>query len=303
MHGDGDGNQVRGGDGDQDGTAPAGGAVDELARRLMAGLPFGQAPVEAVTALAARHLLTPGVVTAAVIGGAARVASQLDVLTRDVPDVSHVSVRLLDGRELPPALTARLALDGVELSCARSAAEAAFGANLVVVTDPIDPGHRPRPPRLSKGAVLVNASGTPLPPVLLAQAHRVFVDDPAQRDTASGDLRQVLVGGGRGRTDADHVLLVELLSPPPPGGLPVSIENEVAKFVVTTFAQDLTPDQLPHDLDLLDNGVVDSLGLLRLIAWVGERYEIPVEEQGISPADFSSVEAIAAFVRNTRSLV
>ncbi|WP_410567359.1 phosphopantetheine-binding protein [Amycolatopsis sp. cmx-4-61] len=83
----------------------------------------------------------------------------------------------------------------------------------------------------------------------------------------------------------------------------MSIENDVKQFVVTTFAPDLTPDQLPSDFDLLDNGVVDSLGLLRLIGWVGERYGIPVEEQDISPAQFSSVAAITAFVTDLHSFV
>jgi acyl carrier protein len=83
----------------------------------------------------------------------------------------------------------------------------------------------------------------------------------------------------------------------------VSIELEISQFVVSAFAPDITTDQLPGDLDLLDTGVVDSLGLLRLIAWVGERYQIPVEEQNISPAQFSSVDATAAFVREASSFV
>ena len=83
----------------------------------------------------------------------------------------------------------------------------------------------------------------------------------------------------------------------------MSIENEVKRFIVTTFAPDITPDQLPSDYDLLDNGVVDSLGLLRLIAWVGERYEIPVEERDVSPAQFSSVEAITAFIADAHTYV
>ncbi|MFD9702557.1 acyl carrier protein [Lentzea sp. NPDC059081] len=83
----------------------------------------------------------------------------------------------------------------------------------------------------------------------------------------------------------------------------MSIENEVKRFIVTTFAPDITPGQLPSDYDLLDNGVVDSLGLLRLIAWVGEQYGIPVEERDVSPAQFSSVEAITAFIADAHTYV
>jgi acyl carrier protein len=83
----------------------------------------------------------------------------------------------------------------------------------------------------------------------------------------------------------------------------VSIEAEIKHFVVSSFAHDITPDQLPSDLDLLDNGVVDSLGLLRLIAWIGDRYDIPVAEKNISPAQFSSVDSIRDFIREARSFV
>lgn len=80
-------------------------------------------------------------------------------------------------------------------------------------------------------------------------------------------------------------------------------EREITEFIVTAFAPDIAVDDLPADLDLLDTGVVDSLGLLRLIDWVGRRYGIPVEEENLSPAQFSSVRAIAAFVERARSVV
>jgi acyl carrier protein len=84
---------------------------------------------------------------------------------------------------------------------------------------------------------------------------------------------------------------------------PVSIEEEVRQFVVSAFAPDVAADELPDDLDLLDTGMVDSLRLLRLIAWVGTRYGIPVDDRDISPAQFHSVAAIATFIRETTSLV
>ncbi|MDG4757163.1 acyl carrier protein [Micromonospora sp. WMMD710] len=83
----------------------------------------------------------------------------------------------------------------------------------------------------------------------------------------------------------------------------MSHDAEIRQFIVSTFAPDVTADELSADLDLLDAGVVDSLGLLRLIAWVGERFLIPIENQDISPAQFSSVASIAAFVREAASPV
>ncbi|MFC6091937.1 phosphopantetheine-binding protein [Saccharothrix lopnurensis] len=293
--------------------------VDALAERLMTGggveaaLSSVAAPehrAAVLAALSARYLLAPGVVTASVVGAGRAVRAQLDAVARHVPGTSHVAVRLLDGEPLDRDLVDRLRRTGIGLSVTATAGEAVFGATLVVVTDFADPDTWPT--HLPGGSVLVNATGDDLPPAVTRVADLVFVDDlgllrPGGRPVEA-DLRQVVTGECAGRTSADHVLLVELLTEgrqpgPPLEGLPVSTENEIKRFVVTSFAPDLTPDQLPSDLDLLDNGVVDSLGLLRLIAWVGERYGIPVEERDISPAQFSSVEAIGAFIRESRSFV
>ncbi|GAB4052440.1 phosphopantetheine-binding protein [Catellatospora paridis] len=339
-----------------------------------------------LAALAARHLLGRGVVTASVIGS--RDAAQLHttVLARHVPGISHLSVYLTDAAAGPqraaqhdtsdhdtrphrdllhrqpsdrPVFDAQLVeeleLAGVVLALAASPAESAFGANLIVITDPA--GDRPAAMHLAKGALLVNVSGQDLPPGVLAQVNQVFVDDLALTDTTgheltagtvrrdhraahriAGDLRQVVLGENVGRADPDQVLLFELLSsrtaaagpahptagdpPAHPGGsnppqMPapatppvaprkgphMSHEAEIRQFIVTTFAPDVPAEQLPADLDLLDNGLVDSLGLLRLIAWVADRYHIAVEDQNISPAQFSSVASIAAFVEDAHSLV
>ncbi|HEX5567918.1 MAG TPA: phosphopantetheine-binding protein, partial [Streptomyces sp.] len=81
---------------------------------------------------------------------------------------------------------------------------------------------------------------------------------------------------------------------------PVSVEGEIKRFIVGNFIPDVPADQLSSDLDLLENGVVDSLGLLRLITWVGEKYGIPVADLDIAPHQFSSVDAIADFIRGAR---
>ena len=81
----------------------------------------------------------------------------------------------------------------------------------------------------------------------------------------------------------------------------MTTENEVKRFVVRTFAPDLSTEELPSDVDLMETGIVDSLGLLRLIAWVGEHFDIPVDDQDISPDQFASVSAITVFVHGARA--
>lgn len=72
--------------------------------------------------------------------------------------------------------------------------------------------------------------------------------------------------------------------------------HEIKSYIVGEFVPEVSVDELDADYDLLENGVVDSLGLLQLIEWVGTRYDLPVADMDLSPANFQSVNAIRDFV-------
>ncbi|GAA3010616.1 acyl carrier protein [Actinokineospora diospyrosa] len=74
--------------------------------------------------------------------------------------------------------------------------------------------------------------------------------------------------------------------------------DEITRHVVAEFAPDIRADELDADYDLLANGVVDSLDLLRLIGWLGERFDLPVEDFDLAPEQFRSIRAIDAFVES-----
>lgn len=71
-------------------------------------------------------------------------------------------------------------------------------------------------------------------------------------------------------------------------------------WLIDNFITDITPDQLEDDLDLIDTGIVDSLRLLRLISWVSETYDIPMDSVPLSPDNFRTVAAIRAFVAEAK---
>ena len=57
---------------------------------------------------------------------------------------------------------------------------------------------------------------------------------------------------------------------------------------------------LADDHDLLADGVIDSLGLLKLIAWVDDRFQLAVDDTALNPDNFRSVRAIDTFVRSAQ---
>jgi acyl carrier protein len=72
--------------------------------------------------------------------------------------------------------------------------------------------------------------------------------------------------------------------------------DTIKQHILAEYLPGTPIGELDSSYDLLDNGVVDSLGLLALIAWVEQRYEIPIDDIDISPDDFRSVDAICDFV-------
>lgn len=154
----------------------------------------------ALTAVAARLFLSPNVVTVSVLGSGSAAWLHVAALARHVPGVSHIAVPALD--DPPTDLAAELEHAGIGLTVTERGADAAFGANLVVLADryPADAGWDTG--QLACGAVVVNASGHPPPQDLHAQADEVFVDDrglPCRSGRVTADLGQVLAGTHSGR--------------------------------------------------------------------------------------------------------
>lgn len=51
---------------------------------------------------------------------------------------------------------------------------------------------------------------------------------------------------------------------------------------------------------LIDSGIVDSMGILELVAFVESDFGVAVEEVDLTPENFESIATVAAFVRDKR---
>ncbi|MFJ4190979.1 acyl carrier protein [Kitasatospora sp. NPDC089509] len=77
--------------------------------------------------------------------------------------------------------------------------------------------------------------------------------------------------------------------------------DRIKRFLIEEFLPDVTPDELADDHDLLSDGVIDSLGVLKLIAWVEDHFALPVDDTDLDPNNFRSVTAIDAFITQRRT--
>ena len=77
--------------------------------------------------------------------------------------------------------------------------------------------------------------------------------------------------------------------------------EKIKQFIVEEFMPDVEVSDLESDYDLLEGGVVDSLGLLKVVAWLETEFDIGVDDAELGPESFRTVDAIKAFVDQARS--
>jgi len=82
----------------------------------------------------------------------------------------------------------------------------------------------------------------------------------------------------------------------------VEIGSEIRDFVTTNFLYG-KGGGLSDDESLLDNGVIDSTGVLELVSYLQERFDVHIEDDEIVPANLDSIHNLVEYVgRKTGSI-
>lgn len=76
----------------------------------------------------------------------------------------------------------------------------------------------------------------------------------------------------------------------------MGVNEQVRKFITTNFYVDSADELLDED-SLLDRGIVDSTGVLEVIAFLEETFGISVEDSEMLPDNLDSIARIASFVK------
>ncbi len=77
-----------------------------------------------------------------------------------------------------------------------------------------------------------------------------------------------------------------------------SIEAEVRQYVVETLLFGRKEVGLSGDTSFLESGIIDSTGVLELIQFLEEKFQVRVEDEDLIPANLDSVNALTRFVEN-----
>jgi acyl carrier protein len=75
-----------------------------------------------------------------------------------------------------------------------------------------------------------------------------------------------------------------------------STKTLIRRYVLENFLYTDDENLLQDDVSFLENGVVDSTGVLELVLFVEDTFGIPVQDEEIVPENFDSVNRLAQYV-------
>ena len=73
------------------------------------------------------------------------------------------------------------------------------------------------------------------------------------------------------------------------------VKNKIRTFIIENylFGDD---EGLEEGTSFLDEGIIDSTGILELIDFISEEFDITVEDEELVPENLDSINNVAAFI-------
>lgn len=76
----------------------------------------------------------------------------------------------------------------------------------------------------------------------------------------------------------------------------MEIQNQLRDYIVKQFMYDQPNARLDPDTDLLNDGIVDSMGILQVVNFLEEKFGVQVSDDEITPENFRSLRALVDFI-------
>jgi len=77
----------------------------------------------------------------------------------------------------------------------------------------------------------------------------------------------------------------------------MEIEQQVRQYILENFMYTDDESELASDQSLFDSGVIDSTGVLELVGFIEDEFEVQVDDTELVPDNFDSVTRITAYIK------
>ncbi|KHD06664.1 hypothetical protein PN36_21785 [Candidatus Thiomargarita nelsonii] len=72
------------------------------------------------------------------------------------------------------------------------------------------------------------------------------------------------------------------------------VKNQLVEFVCKNYM--VTENEIDFDQSLVDQGIIDSFGLVEMSAFIQDVFDIKIEESDLTKNNFGSINKISSYV-------
>ncbi|WP_456416304.1 acyl carrier protein [Thiolapillus sp.] len=84
-------------------------------------------------------------------------------------------------------------------------------------------------------------------------------------------------------------------------GQNMSVENKIRTFILENYLFTDDQSELKNDDSFLDQGILDSTGILEIIFFIEDEFKIKIRDEEMTPDNLDSVNKIVAFIHQKKS--
>ena len=81
----------------------------------------------------------------------------------------------------------------------------------------------------------------------------------------------------------------------------MSVANDIRAYLASGPRWSGPPESLGLQYPLIDNEVLDSLGIFELVGFIEDEFDIDVQDDDLVPENFENVEAISQLVERRQA--
>jgi acyl carrier protein len=80
----------------------------------------------------------------------------------------------------------------------------------------------------------------------------------------------------------------------------MNVSEELGKFILSELAVDHDKQSIEPDEDLITQGIVDSMGIIKLVTFMEEKFGITISDADMVPENFHNIESLTRFVEQSK---
>ena len=75
------------------------------------------------------------------------------------------------------------------------------------------------------------------------------------------------------------------------------------QFITEELDSDLDGNELKEDQSLLVSGIIDSLGIMKLLVFIEEKFQLKVSDEELIPENFETLSTIAKLISQKHQII